>query len=51
MLIGLSFKAFLSEDMNYSSGIFLDYNEDLVGLRDGDMVREPLEVAQERKMR
>ncbi|PFH46944.1 hypothetical protein AMATHDRAFT_153349 [Amanita thiersii Skay4041] len=42
------FSAFLSEDMNYSSAIFKDYNEDLKP--DGKVI-ESLEDAQMRKMR
>ncbi|TBU38075.1 Mycolic acid cyclopropane synthetase-domain-containing protein [Dichomitus squalens] len=41
------FKSFLSEDMNYSSAIFLDYREDLVKPL---QLCESLESAQARKM-
>ncbi|KAJ7621392.1 cyclopropane-fatty-acyl-phospholipid synthase [Roridomyces roridus] len=42
------FSAFLSEDMNYSSAVFLDYNGDLDPTVS---VRESLEEAQMRKLR
>ncbi|KAF8499899.1 CFS1-like protein, partial [Hysterangium stoloniferum] len=44
----IMFSAFLSEDMNYSSAIFKDFNEDLLS---PDSFHETLEEAQLRKMR
>jgi hypothetical protein len=46
--VELRFENMLSEDMNYSSAIFLDYTEDLVKAPE---LCEPLESAQERKMK
>ena len=43
-----SFQTMLSEDMNYSSAIFLDYKEDLVKAPE---LCETLEDAQLRKMK
>lgn len=43
-----SFSAFLSEDMNYSSALFMDFNEDL---KSDVTKRETLEEAQLRRMR
>ncbi|GJJ08127.1 hypothetical protein Clacol_002335 [Clathrus columnatus] len=45
------FSAFLSTDMNYSSAIFKDYNEDLVGSNTSRRQLESLEEGQIRKMK
>ena len=45
---GFSFQNMLSEDMNYSSAIFLDYKEDLMKAPE---LCETLEAAQLRKMK